>query len=300
MNVKSQTRSPRGVRPAPAPAPLPVGGGARVPCCALILAGGSGTRLGSARPKAFVALGGEPLLCWNVRAFARHPAVSDLLTVVPPGWEAAYRDEIIAPMLELLGPNARKLHGAVAGGERRQDSARIGLQAVRTLYETAQALPSNRAGAAHVLVHDAARPCVEEALITRLVARLEQGERVAGAADMGRSEQPLGVIPILAIEDTLKRVIHDQQENRVSGTVPREGLCRAQTPQAFALAPLLKAHQDAHAEGRVVTDDAALYEWKGWPVATVPGSPLAVKITSREDLELLEAWIARRESEALR
>ena len=118
---------------------------------------------------------------------------------------------------------------------------------------------------ARVLIHDAARPFVSSALIDRVIAAL--------ASDNA-------VIPALPITDTLKRVDRDH----VVGTVFRDGVRAAETPQGFAFDAILGGHRRALAEGRFVTDDAALVEWMGLPVAVVAGDPVNVKLTTAADI----------------
>lgn len=143
----------------------------------------------------------------------------------------------------------------VAGGATRQDSVRAGLEALA-------AVPPDI-----VLVHDAARPVIPAPTIPALLAALET---VAG------------VIPAVPLADTLKRV----ERGMITATVPRDGLFRAQTPQAFRFASLLTAHRAA--SGAPVTDDAALLETLGEAVAIVPGSDDNIKLTYAEDLPRLE------------
>ena len=143
---------------------------------------------------------------------------------------------------------------AVPGGAERQDSVRAGLEAL----------------AAHapdlVLVHDAARPNVGHGMVQALIAALDGLH---------------GAIPAVPVADTLKRV----RDGRVGETVPRDGLYRAQTPQAFRFATLLGLHRDA---GPGATDDAALLERAGLPVGLVPGHEDNIKLTYPEDLVRLE------------
>jgi len=174
------------------------------------------------------------------------------------------RVEAIASIVVVGPPALRAAAGAagarvsawVAGGETRQASVASGLRA----------LPAE---ATFVAVHDAARALVSTAVIERTLA----GARAHGAA-----------IAAVRLEDTLKR-----GEGTIEETVPRAGLWRAQTPQAFRRDWLEAAHARAAA---VATDDAALVEALGHPVALVEGDPSNFKITTPADLRLAEAWIA--------
>ena len=245
-------------------------------CVALLLAGGSGKRLGLNRPKAFVPLAGRPLVAWSLLALAQHPRVTDVLVVVPPGWENRFHAEVLAAIPGELHHAMHKIWGVVPGGAHRQDSARLGLEAACGI------LPA--CAPALVLVHDAARPIVPPELITRVIDRLRASP---GSANAPRA----AVVPVIEVSDTLKEV--DGAEGRIRRTVPRAGLWRAQTPQGFELNALLEAHQEARAAGFVATDDAMLYEWRGWPVEAVPGATINVKVTERTDLAWVEAWIRR-------
>jgi 2-C-methyl-D-erythritol 4-phosphate cytidylyltransferase/2-C-methyl-D-erythritol 2,4-cyclodiphosphate synthase len=143
----------------------------------------------------------------------------------------------------------------IPGGATRQESVFLGLAA----------LVAHRPDI--VLVHDAARPCIAPGCIPALLAALETCQ---------------GAIPALPVADTLKRVANGQ----IVTTVPREGLFRAQTPQAFRFATLLAAHRAGAA--LAATDDASLLEAAGEPVAIVPGSEDNIKLTYPEDLPRLE------------
>jgi 2-C-methyl-D-erythritol 4-phosphate cytidylyltransferase/2-C-methyl-D-erythritol 2,4-cyclodiphosphate synthase len=249
-------------------------------CWAVIVAGGSGVRLRQDRPKAFVSLAGRPILEWSLRAFARHPAVTDILAVVPRGWAAQTERAILGPLRRTLPRAGARIHRPVIGGARRQDSVRAGLE------EAARLCRGGNLGSTAVLVHDAARPIVSAGLIDELLACLNR----AGAEPILR-----GAVPVLPVGDTLKAVAGaaglDGSGGSVTSTVDRDGLWCAQTPQAFPLGPVLHAHREAHAAGRSVTDDAVLFEMQGWPVTVTAGSVLGLKITYPEELSLLEGWL---------
>ncbi|MBD3236876.1 MAG: NTP transferase domain-containing protein [Candidatus Eisenbacteria bacterium] len=279
-------------------------GGRRGRCWALILAGGAGERLGRNRPKAFVSLDSRPLLWWSVETFACHPEITDVLAVVPAGFEVAFRDEILTPLRHCPdGPVRARVHAAIVGGARRQDSSRIGLHAIHR--ETTPAELEETI----VLIHDAARPIVPPALISASAYALRQRGPCAG---MPRAEGPIAVLPVTPVEDTLKAVAWPKGEpllrpsdvqlkvdagtlstrcGQVSRTVPRKGLWRAQTPQGFFLQPILEAHRNAASASSHATDDVTLYEMHGWPVEAIPGSRLNLKVARPEDLVLLEAWV---------
>jgi 2-C-methyl-D-erythritol 4-phosphate cytidylyltransferase len=222
---------------------------------AILVAAGRGERMGASRPKAFLVLGGRPLLLRAAHAFEATSEVAGIVAVVPPGEEAATRD-----LLRLVP----KLKAVVAGGATRQDSVRAGLAA----------LPADFDGV--VLVHDAARALVEPALIAA-VAR--------AAAETGAA------IPVLALVDTIKRV----REGRVAETLDRAELAAAQTPQGFRRALLAEAYARAARDRAAVTDEAMAVERLGHPVAAVPGSARNLKITTPHDLALAEQLLDGRE-----
>ena len=217
---------------------------------ALLVAAGAGERLGSDRPKAFAPLAGRPLLAESLERLDRCPWVDAVVVAAPPGWE----EPAILLSEELA---ASKVVACVPGGETRAESVRAALSEV-----SEEALA--------VLVHDAARPLVTDAVVERVLQPL------ADAFD--------GAIPVLPVSDTLKRL----SGGAVAETVAREGLARAQTPQAF-LAPVLRSALTG--DVRDATDCASLVERLGGRVAAVEGDPRLVKVTTREDLALVEALL---------
>ncbi|MDH3213941.1 MAG: 2-C-methyl-D-erythritol 4-phosphate cytidylyltransferase [Myxococcales bacterium] len=217
---------------------------------ALVLAAGSGERLGHHLPKAFVQIGGKPLVLYSLETLA---SVREIDCVVPV---------LAVPDLDrfrALGPalaDIPKLAEPVAGGARRQDSVRAGLAA----------LPAE---VSWVAVHDAARPLVRPQAVARVVA----AARRDGAA-----------ILAAPVADTVKRV----REGRVIETPDRAECWAAQTPQVFRVDLLREALAKADAEGRLATDDAQLVEWLGVPVSVVAGDSDNRKVTYAEDLAAVE------------
>jgi 2-C-methyl-D-erythritol 4-phosphate cytidylyltransferase / 2-C-methyl-D-erythritol 2,4-cyclodiphosphate synthase len=223
---------------------------AAIETVALIVAAGRGQRLGGAMPKQYLPLTGKPVLRHSLETFLRHPAV-DAVRVVIHGedidlYQAATAD--LAP----LAP--------IPGGATRQESVRLGLESLAALQPL------------RVLIHDAARPFADAALIGRMVAAL-------GAAP--------GAIPALPVADTIKR----GAGGLILETVERTALWRAQTPQAFRFPEILAAHRAA--AGRELTDDAAVAEAAGLAVALVEGSEDNFKVTTQADLERAERLLAR-------
>lgn len=216
---------------------------------AVVVAAGSGERLGAEHPKAFVAFGDDPLIASSVAALDDHPAIDGIVLVVPAGWE-----ERATFMADDIG--AGKAAIAVPGGATRSDSVAAGVAEVP-------------ADTAIILVHDAARPLVPADLIDRVLGGFADG------AD--------GVIPVLPIDDTVKRV---DAAGRVVETLDRAELRAVQTPQAFLADVFRRA---VAAEDRASgTDCASLVERAGGTIATVAGDPRTLKITTRADLERAE------------
>jgi 2-C-methyl-D-erythritol 4-phosphate cytidylyltransferase len=222
---------------------------------AIIVGAGSGSRLGSSLPKAFVALGGRTILSYSLRTLAKVPSITELVLTVPAGMEKAARDEITAAGLEIPVK-------ITAGGTERQDSVRIALALTSAESEMA-------------VVHDAARPFASPELFERCLERAEQ----MGAA-----------IAAIPVADTLKRV---EKEGRIGATIERAGLWQAQTPQVFERRLLIEAHERARDNQTVATDDADLVQRDGHRVDVIEGSAANLKITTADDLKLAEALAAR-------
>ncbi|MSO57465.1 MAG: 2-C-methyl-D-erythritol 4-phosphate cytidylyltransferase [Thermoleophilia bacterium] len=217
----------------------------------VLVAAGEGARLGADRPKAFAPLAGRPLLAESLERLDASDWIDAIVVVAPAGWE----EPAILLAEELV---ATKVSAVVVGGATRADSVAAGVAEV----------PRD---ALVVLVHDAARPLVDEEVLERLLGALSAG------AD--------GAVPTMPLADTLKRVAGGV----VMETVPHEGLVAAQTPQAF-LADRLRRALAADTSG--ATDCASLVERAGGRVAVVAGSARLAKVTTREDLALVEALLA--------
>ncbi len=217
---------------------------------ALIAAAGSGERLGIDRPKAFAALGGRPLLAESLDRLDRCELVDAIVVAAPPGWE-----EPAILLAEELA--ASKVVACVTGGATRTASV-------------AAALFEVPLGALVVLVHDAARPLLEDAVVGRLLAPLGEGYD--------------GAVPVLPVADTLKRV----QDREILETVDRAGIVAAQTPQAFLAPTLRRAFSGDLADA---TDCASLVERSGGRIAVVDGDPKLMKVTTPADLAVVESWL---------
>ncbi|MEZ0282751.1 bifunctional 2-C-methyl-D-erythritol 4-phosphate cytidylyltransferase/2-C-methyl-D-erythritol 2,4-cyclodiphosphate synthase [Methyloceanibacter sp.] len=225
---------------------------------ALIVAAGRGTRAveAGAAPKQYRLLGGLPMLARSIGAFAHHPNVDAVAVVINPDDTDLYA--------ATSAPFATRLRAAVPGGARRQDSVRLGLEAL-----AARDAPSA------VLIHDAARPFADADLITRVIAGLKCHA---------------GALPCLPVTDTLKR----GADGRVTGTVDRTELWRAQTPQGFRFDTILAAHRAAAQDPTLIfTDDASVAEWYGLDVALVEGAEDNRKLTTAEDFRIADEMLQR-------
>ncbi|MBI4305061.1 MAG: 2-C-methyl-D-erythritol 4-phosphate cytidylyltransferase [Chloroflexi bacterium] len=215
----------------------------------IVVAAGRSTRM-QGIDKVFVPVSGRPLLGYCLHVFERSPVVGRIALVVSESNLAEARRFVAERLYE-------KVRAIVAGGARRQDSVRKGLEA----------LP----GGEWVAVHDGARPFIDEDMLERGLAAVQ----TAGAA-----------IAAIPVKDTIKSV---GQDRVIKGTPPRESLWAAQTPQIFNRALLARAHREVLKD---VTDDAAMVEDLGQKVTVFEGSPLNIKVTAPEDLLIAEAIAA--------
>jgi 2-C-methyl-D-erythritol 4-phosphate cytidylyltransferase/2-C-methyl-D-erythritol 2,4-cyclodiphosphate synthase len=217
---------------------------------AVVVAAGRGERAGGDSPKQYRDIAGEPMIRPTLAAFLDHPQIGVVQPVINPSDETIYRAAIAG--MKNIAP-------AVPGGATRQASVRAGLEAL------AAKAPD------FVLIHDAARPFLTAALISRAIA----AGKASGAA-----------VPGIAIADTVKQIGADAI---VTATLDRNLLRVVQTPQAFAFEDILQAHRRAAAEGlESFTDDAALAEWAGQRVAVFEGEAGNVKVTTNEDFARAE------------
>lgn len=214
---------------------------------AVLVAAGVGERLGADRPKAFIGLAGRPLLAESLERLERSGWIDAIVVVAPPGWE----EPTILLAEELV---AAKVVAVVAGGKTRAESVRAGLDEVDP-------------GALVVIVHDAARPLLEDGVLERVLAPLGEGWD--------------GAVPALPVADTVKRI----DGRQIVETVDRDALVVVQTPQAFKADVLRKAFSG---ELTGATDCASLVERRGGRVQVVDGDRRLLKITTREDLDHVE------------
>jgi 2-C-methyl-D-erythritol 4-phosphate cytidylyltransferase len=222
---------------------------------ALVPAAGDGVRLGAGVPKALVQLGGVPLVVRAVGGLIASGAVDAVVVTAHPTHTDAVR--------ELFAGCPVPLHVVPGLGPDRTSSVRTALDHGLTAHPDAHT----------VLVHDAARALTPPALTAALVAAVAAGARA--------------VVPVLPLADTVKRV---DAAGAVLDTVDRSVLRAVQTPQAFETALLRRAYREA-SPADATTDDAGLVERLGETVRTVPGDPLAFKITTAWDLRIAELLV---------
>jgi 2-C-methyl-D-erythritol 4-phosphate cytidylyltransferase len=225
---------------------------------AVVLGGGVGQRLGAGMPKQLLTLGGTTLIERCVAAFDAAPGVDEILVVMARGYTGQVEG--------LLGGRYRKVTAVIEGGRTRPDSTRVALAAIAAGH------PDD----CGVLLHDAARPLVDQRIIADCVAALGEHD-AAGVA--------------VPASDTMVLT-----ENGVMHSVPpRERLFRCQTPQCFRLSVITRAHELAAADpGFVPTDDCGVVMryLPDVPVHVVPGSERNIKVTYPHDLAVAEALLA--------
>jgi 2-C-methyl-D-erythritol 4-phosphate cytidylyltransferase/2-C-methyl-D-erythritol 2,4-cyclodiphosphate synthase len=223
---------------------------------ALIVAAGRGTRAGEGGPKQYRTIGGRPVVALSIDPFAASPAVR----MIQPVIHADDREVFTAAI-----GNAPKVRDPVAGGATRQESVRLGLEALAM------------AGATHVLIHDAARPFVSGALVRRVTDALADHD---------------AVLPASPVADT---VVRAGPNGTAEAWVDRSGLYAAETPQGFALPLILEAHRRAAAAAMSFTDDAGVARWAGATVKIVAGERSNMKLTTAEDIAAGEARLRAEE-----
>lgn len=213
---------------------------------ALILAAGRGSRAGGVLPKQWQNLMGKPLINWSVNIFLNHKMVSQVVVV-------HHRNDL--SLLSQLPPQIL----CVAGGQNRDDSVRCGLDAIG----------ANKPD--FVLIHDAARPCLDQNLLSNCITMM----LTSGAA-----------APAVAVQDTLWR-----GTDQVLETIDRNNIYRAQTPQCFAYSLIHSAHKSSQI---TATDDVQIAQASGHAVAIVAGSEDNIKVTNPSDFARAEQILGSR------
>jgi 2-C-methyl-D-erythritol 4-phosphate cytidylyltransferase len=215
---------------------------------AVITAGGTGARMGSEIPKQYLVLGGLPILVRTLKIFQEHPDVDLIILTTPADQMAFCQSEIVK------ANNLSKVSEITRGGRTRQESVFNGLRM-----------------ASHsdlCLIHDAVRPLVNPHIISQSFEKAH----CYGAA-----------IAACEVTDTVKTA-----DEFIVGTMPRENLWLAHTPQTFRTSLIIEAHEKALSDGFIGTDDSSLVERMGLKIAIVPDSKYNIKITSPQDLIVAE------------
>jgi 2-C-methyl-D-erythritol 4-phosphate cytidylyltransferase len=221
---------------------------------AIILAGGTGERMGGDIPKQFMLISGEPVIGYSVRAFDRSPLVTDILIVCHSG----HIDRMKAVLGDIKPSKECRI---VPGGKTRQESSYNGVKACHE-------------GTEYVLIHDAARPFVSAGIIENVLKAAEE----KGAA-----------MPVIDMDDT----VIVEKNGEVSDIPDRKTLKRVQTPQGFRYDVIFKAHEEALEIGRTsAPDDCSLVLDAGGRVVLVAGKELNIKLTGKTDLIIAEGMLS--------
>ena len=224
---------------------------------AIIPSAGQGLRMQTTVEKPYIRIGGRPVLAHTLDVLDQCPLVDGYIIVVEPSKQAACQQEII----EKFG--YQRVMNIVAGGATRQESVFHGLMTLDVDTDV-------------VLIHDAARPCIDPALISESITQC------------GRYDAVLSAVPA---KDTIKVV----RDGVVENTPDRSTLWLAQTPQTFKDRTIREAHERARQENYHGTDDSALVEWAGHDVHIIRGDYDNIKITTPEDLDTAERILRRQD-----
>ncbi|HEV1995392.1 MAG TPA: 2-C-methyl-D-erythritol 4-phosphate cytidylyltransferase [Candidatus Acidoferrum sp.] len=228
---------------------------------AILPAAGLGTRMGIETPKQFLELDGTPIVIHSLRRIASCPQVTDIIV-------ATRADEVGRVEERIAREKFKQVVRVVKGGDSRQDSVAAALREVPNDTEI-------------VLVHDAVRPFVTAEQIARVIEEARRCE----AAILG--------IPAMDTVKEVKRASLPEDVALITGTVPRERIVLAQTPQAFATKLLKEAFARAQADGVHASDEAGLVERMGHDVHVVLGSESNMKITKPADMDLARFYLER-------
>jgi 2-C-methyl-D-erythritol 4-phosphate cytidylyltransferase len=224
---------------------------------ALIVAGGSGKRMGHDRSKQYLMLGGVPIIVHTLRTFMEASSIDDIVLVVPE----RDIDYVKLSIIEQYGIS--KVTHMIAGGRKRQDSVRNGLEAMSNDCHV-------------VVIHDGVRPFVSEELInTSVMKAIEDGAVTVG----------------VPVKDTVKSVTGD---GIIKETLDRQELWLTQTPQTFTREIIQQAYRRAYEDNFYGTDEASLVERMNIKVTMVNGSYENIKITTAEDLAIGEYILKKR------
>ena len=224
---------------------------------AIIVAGGSGTRLGNEKPKQFLEVNGKPLLMYSVEKFDKHPQIAGIILVI----NNQYITEVKQYLLRF---NTQKVIDVIPGGETRQQSVFNGLKKVKEIADENDS----------VLIHDAARPLVSEKTISDNISAVKKY---------------LSVDTVIPCSDTIIKSTDGKQIDNVPN---RKELYQGQTPQTFKFSLIYKAHLNAIEKGVIdVSDDVSLITMLGEKTYLVFGDPLNFKVTTPHDLTIFQSLL---------
>ena len=223
---------------------------------AIILAGGTGKRMGTSTNKQFLLLDNRPIIVRTLQIFEECRQVDGIYLVVNHKDLALIQEEILEPY------KFHKIMKLVIGGRLRQDSVKNGLEAIEPPCDI-------------VIIHDGARPFVSPAFIEKGIFLMEMYD---------------AIIPALPVKDTIKVV---SKEGFVTKTLERDLLWAVQTPQTFKYETILKAYREGMAKKLYGYDDATFLEHMGKRVKVIEGSPYNIKITTPEDLHIARGMLSQ-------
>ena len=223
---------------------------------AIILAGGTGKRMGTSTNKQFLLLDNKPIIARTLQIFEECRQVDGIYLVVNHRDLSLIQEEVLEPY------KFNKIMKLVIGGRLRQDSVRNGLEAIEPPCDV-------------VLIHDGARPFVSPAFIDKSISLMEMFD---------------AIIPALPVRDTIKAV---SKEGFVTKTLERDSLWAVQTPQTFKYESVLKAYREGGSKKLYGYDDATFLEHIGKRVKVIEGSPYNIKITTPEDLHIAKGMLSQ-------
>ena len=224
----------------------------------LIPAAGTGRRMGGSVSKQYLELIGKPILAHTLALFENHPLIDNIYLIVPPNDLSYCQQQIV----DRYGFN--EVRRIVAGGDKRQDSVKNGLDALAKDGLNQPQRP--------ILIHDGARPLFDCKRLSTLIDIVCQ----TGACTIG-----------VPVKDTIK----DVENNKITGSPDRNRLWQAQTPQGFQYQLIKEAFDQAAADGFIATDDASLLERLGHPVQILEGDYRNIKVTTPEDILIAVALL---------
>jgi len=211
---------------------------------ALIVASGSGVRFGGDTPKQYKSLLGKPVINYSLEKFQNNKLISHVCVVIARNHEEIFQNTF------------QNKVDYCFGGKERNDSVRLGLEHLQHIHPD------------FVLIHDAARPMIDDATINKIIQNLDEAH---------------GIIVARKIVDTVKQTEND----KILKTLPRQALMAAETPQAFNYSTIYSLHQKY--KNQIFTDDSMLFEKENIPVKFIETDRKNIKITSEEDLIVAES-----------